>query len=356
MTKYAIIGSIGSTAVIIVILGSLFSFLPIVKGTNAAAALAETSANTTTTPSSNSISTIEKLNVVTSVAPLANIIKNIGGDRIQLMQLIPDGVDSHTFELTPSGAIKVRNADLVIINGLRLESGVERVSNASRTDHPQQQLLKLADNTITPSQWAFDFSFPRENGDPNPHLWLNVANAMNYAKLVSAKLIQMDPQNAAYYSSNTERYLSVLKRLDDGIMKSVQTIAPENRKLLTYHDSWAYFAPHYGMTVIGAVQPSDFGEPAPQGVAKLIDQIRTVHVPAIFGSEVFPSKVIDQIGREANVKFVTALADDSLPGKPGDPQHSYVGMILQDMHNMIVPLGGNVAALDGIDPKDTFTP
>jgi ABC-type Zn uptake system ZnuABC Zn-binding protein ZnuA len=294
------------------------------------------------------------LNVVTSVAPIANIVKNIGGDKIQLTQLIPDGVDSHTFELTPSGAVKVQNADLVIINGLHLESGVEKVSNASRAHNPNQQLLKLADNTINKNQWIYDFSFPKEKGDPNPHLWLNVANAMNYANLTKNKLIQMDPANAAYYKTNADKYLVLLKKLDTGIKSAVQTVPPQNRKLLTYHDSWAYFAPRYGMTVIGAVQPSDFGEPRPQEVAKLIDQIRNEKVPALFGSEVFPSKVMDQIGKEGNVKYVTTLADDVLPGKPTDPNHTYVGMMLEDMNGMIIPLGGNVKALSGVNPANTY--
>jgi ABC-type Zn uptake system ZnuABC Zn-binding protein ZnuA len=294
---------------------------------------------------------IKKLNVVTSVAPVADIVKNIAGDKIELTQLIPDGVDSHTFELTPSGAIKVQGADLIIINGLHLESGVEKIANASRSHNSNQQLLKLADNTINKNQWIFDFSFPKENGDANPHLWLNVAYAMNYATLIKNKLIQMDPQNAAYYAANTERYMASLNKLDDGIKKSIKTIPPENRKLLTYHDSWAYFAPRYGMTVIGAVQPSDFGEPTPQDVAKLIDQIRNEKVPALFGSEVFPSKVMDQIGKEGHVKYVTTLADDVLPGKGGDKEHSYVGMMLEDTKNMIIALGGNTSVIDGVDSR-----
>ena len=103
------------------------------------------------------------LNVVTSVAPIANIVKNIAGDKIGLNQLIPDGIDSHTFELTPSGAVRgATDADLVIINGLHLESGVEKVSNASRAHNPNQQLLKLADNTINRDQRIYDFSFERE--------------------------------------------------------------------------------------------------------------------------------------------------------------------------------------------------
>ncbi|WP_148680890.1 metal ABC transporter substrate-binding protein [Candidatus Nitrososphaera gargensis] len=294
-----------------------------------------------------------KLNVVTSVAPITNIVRNVGGDRIELTGIVPEGVNSHTFELTPSDAVVVRGADLVIINGLHLEVDFERVVDAA--GNPNLQLLKLADNTITSDQWVFDFSFPEEEGDPNPHLWLNVQHAMKYAELVRDKLIEMDPANSDYYSSNAKKYLALLEELDQGIMQSVQTVPPDNRKLVTYHDSWAYFAPRYGMTVIGAVQPSDFGEPTPQEVARIIEQIRAEGVPAIFASEVFPSKVVDQIAREANVQIVETLRDDDLPGEPGDPENTYVGMMVANMNTMLTSLGGNTDALEGIDPSNTYT-
>jgi ABC-type Zn uptake system ZnuABC Zn-binding protein ZnuA len=249
-----------------------------------------------TTPSVDSISndTIQ-LNVVTSVSPITNIVKNIGGDRIKLTGLIPEGINSHTYELVPSDRIKIENANLVIIDGLNLEGNIERAVKQAQSKNHQLQLLKLGDSTITKNQWIFDFSFPKERGDPNPHLWLNLEYAMKFANITRVKLIEMDPQNVDYYSSNAERYLLILKKLDKAIKQSINTVPPQNRKLLTYHDSWAYFAPRYGMTVIGAVQPSDFGEPTPREVDSLIEQILAERVPAIFASLVFQSKVVDQI-------------------------------------------------------------
>ncbi len=294
----------------------------------------------------------ERLVVITSVAPITNIVKNVGCDRINLVGIVPEGIDSHTFEPTPSDAIMIRNADLVIINGLNLEISFERITEAARIDRPNIQLLKLADNTITYEQWIFDFSFPKEKGDPNPHLWLNVTYVIRYVELIRDKLIELDPVNTDHYASNADLYISKLSKLDTGIMESAQTIPPQNRKLLTYHDSWAYFAKRYGMTVIGAVQPSDFGEPTPQEVAKIIEQIKKENVPAIFASEVFPSKVMEQIARETNVKIVETLADDVLPGKLEDPNHTYIGMMIENMRNMIIPLGGNIDALQEIDVRD----
>jgi ABC-type Zn uptake system ZnuABC Zn-binding protein ZnuA len=299
-------------------------------------------------------SATRKLNVVTSVSPLTNIIKNIGGNKIDLTGLVPEGVNSHTFELVPSDVAKVNGADLVIIDGLGLETNIGNVAEEAHGNNPRLEILKLGDNTLSPDQWVFDFSFPKENGDPNPHLWLNVVYAMKFANLTREKLTEMDPQNARYYSDNTDRYISLLKKLDEGIFQAVQTVPPQNRKLLTFHDSWSYFAARYGMTLIGAVQPSDFGEPTPQEVARMIDQIRSEKVPAIFASEVFPSGVVNQIAKEGNVKVVEILSDDDLPGDHGEPGHSFVGMMLENMENMLVPLGGNITSLNDVDPRDTY--
>jgi ABC-type Zn uptake system ZnuABC Zn-binding protein ZnuA len=310
---------------------------------------------TTSYAQENSTQEVNKLNLVTSVAPITNIVQNIGGEKINLIGLIPEGVNSHTFDLVPSDAIKINNADLIIIDGLNLETEVEKIANNAIAKNSKLHLLKLGDNTVNKADWIFDFSFPKEKGDPNPHLWLNVDYAIKFANLTRDKLIEIDPSNSKYYTENSNKYTKLLKQLDNGIKKSIMTIPPENRKLLTYHDSWAYFAPRYGMKVIGAIQPSDFGEPSAKDVADLIDQVRAEKVPAIFASEVFPTNIIDQIAKEGNITVIETLSDDNLPGKPGDTNHSYVGMMLENMKNMILPLGGNIEELKNINPKNILS-
>ncbi len=307
---------------------------------------------TTTNTTKQEVALENKLNVVTSVAPITNIVQNIGGDKINLVGLVPEGVNSHNFELKPSDTIKINDVNLVIIDGLNLESNIEKIAENVISKNPSIHLLKLGDNTITKDEWIFDFSFPKEKGDPNPHIWLNVEYAMNFANLTSDKLIKMDPTNSQYYIQNTKKYSNLLKQLDNGIKKSIETIPLENRKLLTYHDSWAYFALRYGMTVIGAIQASDFNDPSPKDVAELIDQVRVEKVPAIFASEVFPTNLVDQIAKEGNVTVVETLSDDDLPGNPGDNNHSYVGMMVENMRNMILPLGGNIDSLKDINPQN----
>jgi ABC-type Zn uptake system ZnuABC Zn-binding protein ZnuA len=154
------------------------------------------------------------------------------------------------------------------------------------------------------------------------------------------------------YRERTQHYTSRLSALDRAISAAVATIPPQHRKLLTYHDSFAYFAPRYGLTVIGAIEPASFAEPSPREVTRVIRQLKQEKVPAVFGSEVFPSKVLNQIGREAGVRFVDTLRDDDLPGAPGSPEHSYIGMMLEDVRTMVNALGGHAEALQGIDPAD----
>jgi len=288
--------------------------------------------------------------VLTTVSPLTDIVHNIGGGLIELHGLIPEGTDSHTFEPAPSDVRFISEADLIILNGLHLETPVERLVAANKK--PATGTLKLGDGSITEKDWVFDFSFPKEKGDPNPHLWLNVAYAMRYAELVRDALAQLDPADKQIFEQNAQKYLVRLSQLDEAIHVAMKTIPDKNRRLITYHDSFAYFCPRYGCAVIAAIQPSDFSEPAPQDVAALIDQLKMEHVPAIFGSEVFPSKVLRQIGKEAGVKYVSTLRDDDLPGPPGSPEHTYIGMMIEDVSTIVHALGGRDESLKRLDPAD----
>ena len=293
-----------------------------------------------------------RLKVAVTVAPLANIATNVGGSQIEVRQIVPDGTDSHTFEPSPTDARALAEADLIVINGLHLEGTTLQLAEANK--RADARVLLLGDNTITRQEWVFDFSFPEENGDPNPHLWMNPVYGMRFAELIRDQLVQLDPANAADYEANTAHFLARGQEVDRAIAAAIQTIPPSNRKLITYHDSFAYFAPRYGMTVIGAIQPADFSEPSPREVADLIEQVRAEGVPAIFGSEVFPSKVLEQIGREAGVTYVDTLRDDDLPGPRDAPEHTYFGMLLEDVATLTEALGGRADAVRAVDPSNTF--
>ncbi len=284
------------------------------------------------------------LRVVTTVAPITDIAKRVGGRAIQVHGLVPGGVNSHTFRPTPRDMRYLARADVVILNGLHLEVPTEQLlHNSGRRD---LAILKLGDRAIEKSDWVFDVSFPKFQGRPNPHLWLNVKYAMRYADLIRAQFCILDPAHAAAYNTNTERYVGELSRLDHCIASAMVSIPPHQRRLLTYHDSWPYFARRYGMTVIGAIQPASFSEPSAHEMARIIRQIEQSQVPAIFGSAVFKSSILEKIAAETGVRYLNTLRDDVLPGQSGTPEHSYIGMMQANVRAMVNALGGEAAVFE----------
>ncbi len=288
-----------------------------------------------------------KLKVLSTVSPITNIIFNIGGDKVDVEGIVPEGVNSHTFEPAPSDSKKMAGADLIFVNGLKLEEPTLKLAEANKK--ASTDIIELGPQTIKPEDYMYDFSFPKEQGSPNPHLWMNPLYALRYGEIVRDVLVKRDSDNAEYYKKNYEAFKLRIESLDAAIKETIATIPAANRKLLTYHDSFAYFAPRYGMTVIGAIQPSDFAEPSARDVADLITQLKNEKVPAIFGSEVFPSPVLDQIGKEAGVKYVDTLRDDDLPGTPGEAGHSYFALIVEDIKTMAQALGGDPSKIAKFD-------
>ena len=292
--------------------------------------------------------------VVTTVAPLRDIIEQVGGDRITVVALVPEGTNSHTFDPPPSAVGEIEQADLIIINGLNLELPTLELAQANASD--DTPIVQLGNLAVSPDEYVFDFSFPEEGGNPNPHLWTAPDQAVKYAEIVKEELSQVDPDGADYFAANAERFIERLWELDEAIATATQTIPEAHRKLITYHDSFPYFAPRYGLEVIGAIQPSDFSEPSPREVADLIAQVRSAGVPAIFGSEVFPSEVLATIADEAGAVQVSTLSDDDLPGEPGDAENTLVAMMVENVRTMVAALGGDAAALDGFDTSSTWRP
>jgi len=282
-----------------------------------------------------------RLRIVTTVAPITSIVANVVGNLADVRGLIPEGADSHTFEPPPSAAKILSGADVVFVNGLKLEDPTKDLAEASL--RKGAEVVELGTRTIPPSKYIYDFSFPRAGGKPNPHLWTNPPYAEHYAEIVRDTLARRDPRHAAAYRANEARFAAKVDQLDAAMVTASATVP--KRELLTYHDAYAYFGAHYGWKIIGAIQVSSFEDPTPKEVARLITQVKEEGVPAIFGSEVFPSPVLAQIGREAGVRYVDKLRDDDLPGKPGDADHSWLGLMKFDFVTMVKNLGGDPSAL-----------
>lgn len=286
------------------------------------------------------------LPVVTSVAPLTDIVAQIGGSHVNVTGMVPPGVNSHTFEPTPTDAVRIGRGRLIFLNGLQLEALILDLVQSNR--QPEAALVLLADRTLTETEWIYDFSYPAGEGPPNPHLWMDPNLVAEYARIIAAELAAADPSNAATFQSRAEAYTDLLTQLDAALRAAVATIPQEDRLLLTYHDSWAYFARRYGFTVIGAVQPADMSEPSAREVAEFITQIRELQVKAVFGAREFPSATLQAIARETGAELEGSLSDDVLPGEPGAAEHTYIGMIKRNAAIIVTALGGDASPLDTV--------
>jgi ABC-type Zn uptake system ZnuABC Zn-binding protein ZnuA len=291
-----------------------------------------------------------ELKVATTVAPITSIAANIGGDRVDIEGIVPEGTNSHTFEPAPQVAELLSTADVVLINGLQLEEPTKDLAEQNMKD--DAVLVELGDEVLPEEDYIFDFSFPEEDGKPNPHLWTDPTYAVEYAEVITETFSEQDPDNADYFEKNLEAFTEKADALADALRADQASVPEGNLKLVTYHDAYAYFAETFGWTVVGAVQPKNFEDPTPAEVALLIDQVDSEGVTTIFGSEVFPSAVLEEIGRATDVRYEDTLRDDDLPGEPGEADHSWLGLMRYNYETMIEGLGGTVEQLPTVDTED----
>ena len=280
------------------------------------------------------------------------IVREIAGDLLIVESIIPPGANGHTYEPVPGDAIKAASADLYIENGMELNLAVTNFVRANyRSGTPE---LSLADaipkDQVISTNTAEQIAAHGHAHSFNAHFWTSPEYAIMYAQQISTVLSQVDAANSAIYTTRANAFIERLQVLDVAFAAAIASIPPQNKKLVVYHDSWSYFGRRYGMPVIGAIQPVSFSEPSADEIRKMIDQIRREAVPAFFGSEVFPSDVLKAISAETQAKYFSDLSDEVLPGTPGTPEHSYEGMMIQNVRMMTTALGGNVSLLDNLTP------
>ena len=190
-----------------------------------------------------------RLQIATTVAPITNIVASVVGDRADITGIVSEGTNSHTFEPEPSVAELLSRVDVVYINGLLLEEPTKDLAEANLAEGAE--VVELGTLSIPEEEYAYDFSFPEEDGKPNPHLWTDPRYAAEYARIVAQDLSERDSDNADYYQDNAEAFAELVDGFDAAMRESFATIPQGQRKLLTYHDAYAYFARDYDWEVIG---------------------------------------------------------------------------------------------------------
>lgn len=286
-------------------------------------------------------------NLASTVAPITSIVSMVVGDLgPKVVGIVPEGTNSHTYEPPPSVAELLAKSDVVFLNGLGLE---EPTSELASQNMKGSIICEIGTAILPEGSWVYDFSFPREGGKPNPHIWTNPPMVLSMLTVIRDAVVTLDPANADSYDANYVKASKLVSALDEAMVQATATVPVRNRKLLTYHDAYAYFALKYRYEVIGAIQPQSFEEPSPQDIAGIIEQVKAEQVPAIFGSEVFPSPVLEQIGKETGATYIDTLRDDDLPGKPGELKHSWAGLMKYNFATMVRALGGDPSAIEAVN-------
>lgn len=252
--------------------------------------------------------------ILTSTTLLADITRNVAGDRVSVESLLPIGADPHGYQPTPRDVAKVADSELLIVNGAEYEHFLESIlDNAGG----EKEVIE-ASAGVSPRKDA--------NGI-DPHMWLDPNNIIIYVENIREALTHYDPDGAAVYQSNADAYIAKLNDLDAWIVEQVAQIPAEKRLLVTNHEALGYFAEQYDFTIAGTVIESfsSGASPSAAQMAGLIDQIRTSGAPAIFLDASDNALLAQQIADETGVRVVTNLHLESLTDGP--PATSYIDMM-----------------------------
>ena len=291
--------------------------------------------------------------VVVSDPPIADLVARVAGDRAEVVSVVPMGADGHTYEPVPEDARTLAEADMYIENGMDLNNVVSAFASvnypAGTPHHVLSDVIPPAEVIATDSAEEIEAHGHAHNF--NAHFWPDPNYAIMYVERIGEVLGEFDPSDAAGYAERSLALRQELQAIDDAFAVALATIPEANRKLVVYHDSWSYFGRRYGLPVVGAIQPTDFSEPSAAELRATIEQVRAEGVPAFFGSEVFPSDVLEVIEAESGARYVADLSDDRLPGEPGMPEHSYVGMMVANTRAIVEALGGDPSTLDAVNPS-----
>jgi zinc/manganese transport system substrate-binding protein len=269
-----------------------------------------------------------KLPVVASFSILADIIANIGGDRVSLTTLVQPGGDAHVYAPTPADAKTVAEAKLIVTNGLKFEGWMKRLVQSSAS----KATLVEAASGVKPRVQKDDHGHTKNDkhghnhAGLDPHAWQSVANVKMYVTTIRDGLTAADPAGKAVFDTNAARYLAELDAVESEIKAVVAKIPADRRKVITSHDAFGYFADAYGLVFIAPRGVSTEAEASAKDVAKLIQQIRKDKVLAVFIENISDQRLIQQIAKESGAKVGGTLFSDSLSKSDG-PAPTYIRMM-----------------------------
>lgn len=275
-----------------------------------------------------------KPQVVTTHTVLADLVSVVAGERAEVKCLLPVTLDPHSYEPKPADIRLLSRADLVVINGFGLEPWAEKVI-ANSGFHGA--LIKAAEGAphllkSDPSSETEEMSHPQ--GHYDPHAWHDPENVKHYVAAIRDALSKISPENAAEFQANTASYSEKLDALNREAQAQFATIPPDQRKLVTSHDSLRYLAAAYGLSIRAVAGSRPDQEPSARQLAQLIASIRREHVRAVFFEATTNPKLAELVAREGNVRVVEQLYTDSL-GAPGSLGATYLEMFRANVETIV---------------------
>jgi zinc/manganese transport system substrate-binding protein len=277
----------------------------------------------------------DKLKVVASFSILGDLVKNVGGDRVEVATLVGPNGNAHVYAPSPADAKKAADAKLVFVNGLGFEGWLERLVKASGTKAP----IIVATKGIKPRERVGERDHDHDHGRADPHAWQSVANAKTYVVNIRDALIAADPAGKPAYDANAAAYLARLDALEREVRDVIAKIPSERRKIITSHDAFGYFEGAYGIGFIAPQGVSTEAEASARDVAAIIAQIRKQKIAAVFLENVTDPRLVEQIARETGAKIGGTLYSDALTDDKGDAT-TYIDLIRHNLRQLAAALIG----------------
>ncbi|MDT3685735.1 MAG: metal ABC transporter substrate-binding protein [Pseudorhodoplanes sp.] len=272
----------------------------------------------------------ERLKTVATFSILADFVKKVGGDKVDVVSLVaPDG-DAHVYAPTPADAKKLADAQIVFTNGLGFEGWITRLVKSSATKAD----IVVATRGLKPLKAAGGHG---HDHDGDPHAWQSVANAKTYVANIRDALVAKDPANKAVYEANAAAYLGKLDQLDTDVREAIARIPAERRRIITTHDAFGYFRAAYGVDFVAPQGVSTDSEASARDVAKIITQIKKQKIPAVFLENVSDPRLLKRIADETGARLGGTLYSDALTGEKG-PAPTYIDMIRHNIRTLSAAL------------------
>jgi zinc/manganese transport system substrate-binding protein len=264
----------------------------------------------------------EKVKVLASFSILGDLVREVGGEQVDVDLLVGPNVDMHNFQPSPADSRKFSDAKLVVINGLGLEGWADRLAKAAG----YRGARLVASKGVKALAGHEHGHGEGGHGCYDPHAWQDVGNVKIYVTNIRDALIGIDPANKAAYQQNAENYLKQLDALDRDIRVAWADIPKQRRRVITSHEAFDYYGNAYDVEFLGARGMSEDAEPSARDIARLIQQIKKEKIKAFFVENISSNRLLDRIAQETGATVIGTLYSDAL-SPPGGPATTYIDMM-----------------------------